>query len=199
MESPDPDVESPDPGIESPDPGEVASPSPSARSPRLILGLIAVVLFAFILLAAGGCGAYFYFWRPEQLTSWKIPLLSKPLALNQIAFIGNDENLWLVSPDGTGLRSLTTDGRGYRFPTWAPDGHYLAFIGPGTGATALFVSPLDQSEPKVVYSQPGSPPFYLYWAPNSHDISFLTQEKAGLALRLVDAQIPDTQRIMEEG
>jgi Tol biopolymer transport system component len=183
---------------------EVNSPSralpQSPISKKLILGLIGIVLVTFTILAAGVCVAYFFIRQAIEATPWSIPLLAEqPSSLNQIAFIGNDENLWVVSPDGSNLRPVTNDGRGYRFPTWAPDSRSLAFIGPGTGATALFVSPAEQSEPKIVYSQPGSPPFYLYWAPDSHSISFLTQEKDGLALRLVDAQMPEGQRIMDEG
>jgi hypothetical protein len=163
-------------------PPEAGAPAvASSRNPvstKLILGLAGIVLFTFMALAAGVCVAFIFIWQAIQATPWDIPLLAEqPPSLNQIAFTGNDENMWVVGPDGAGLRQVTKDGRGYRFPTWAPDSRSLAFIGPGSGATALFVAPAGEGEPKIIYSQPGSPPFYLYWAPDSRSLSFLTQEK----------------------
>ena len=48
----------------------------------------------------------------------------------QIAFVsrrdGNDE-LYLMAPDGSGLRRLTNDAGADVTPRWSPDGEWLAF------------------------------------------------------------------------
>lgn len=125
------------------------------------------------------------------------------VARNQIAFVGNDNNLWLVSPDGENLQAITSDataGGGYRAPTWSPDGQYIAFVGPrGRGDFALFLSSLEGNDPRVLYDSPGSAPFYLYWAPNGKEITFLTQELSGLSMRQASVQTGAESRLIGRG
>jgi Tol biopolymer transport system component len=125
-------------------------------------------------------------------------LTNKPI-YNQITFVGNDNNLWLVSPDGTNLRQVTDDGKGYIFPTWAPDGRYLAFIGTGEENAVLYVSPASKTAPTALFSDSNSIPFYLYWSPNSKTVTFLTQEKSSLAMRQVEVNTSGQQRLLGKG
>jgi TolB protein len=120
--------------------------------------------------------------------------------LNRVAFVGNDGNLWLATPDGEEIRRITRDGEGYRFPTWSPDSRRLAFVGPDEeGNPALYIYDSARREPTVLFDSPGSAPFYVYWSPDSRAVTFLTQEQSGLALRLADATEPGEDRVMGEG
>lgn len=167
---------------------------------KFILGLLALAFITIIFLAAAIYLAFGYIRASIETASYTIPFLAGAPVKNQIAFTGNDNNLWLVEPDGDNLHRITEDGRGYRFPTWSPDGRRLAFIGPGiTNRTALYMSPTSTSDPVMVYHQPGSSPFYLYWAPDSHSITFLTQDRAGMSMRQVDTIAPDESRLLGEG
>lgn len=50
---------------------------------------------------------------------------------SQIAFIGQDGNVWLVRMDGSDLIQLTFDASGditYSTPAWSPDGYFLFYI-----------------------------------------------------------------------
>ena len=177
-----------------------APQSSNTFNKRVILGLIATGLILLIILATGVFFAFGYIRRTIETTSLNIPLLANPPVTNQIAFVGDDDNLWLVSPDGDDLRNITEDGRGYRFPTWAPDGRRLAFLGPSeTNPSALYISPTGSSDPIVVFDEPQSAPFYLYWAPDSNSITFLTQELSGLAMRQIDTRTPDMDHTLGEG
>jgi Tol biopolymer transport system component len=49
-----------------------------------------------------------------------------------------------------------------------------------------------------LFNDPASAPFYLYWSPDSQSITFLTQERSGLAMRLANAKA-STNRLMAEG
>jgi len=158
----------------------------------LIVCLAVIVYFALLQITD----------RLEEpnLAGLTAPIFAGPTIRNHIAFVGNDSNIWLVSPDGEQIRFLTKDSRGYRFPTWAPDGRYLAFVGPNDDdKTVLYVSPASESNPKIIFDDEKSAPFYLYWAPDSQTITFLTQESSGLSMRQVSANRPDNQRILEEG
>ncbi len=173
------------------------------NSPALKLIILGAVAAGLLLLMAAAIGVFFAFGfirRSIETTSLAIPLFAEQPVKNQIAFVGNDNNLWLISPNGDNLRSLTSDGRGYRFPTWSPDGRRLAFIGPGElTRAALYISSTRNSEPVPVYSKPGSIPFYLYWAPNSQSITFLTQEGNELTMRQIDTYNPETDRALGTG
>lgn len=168
--------------------------------PAIILAVVSLAGLS-VVCAAAGLVYFLSFQRPDvQALTQAMTKLSQPPALNQIAFIGNDDNVWLVKPDGQGLRQLTSDGHGYRFPTWSPDGRYLAFVGPNERQeTVLYASPASQSKPTILYDQADSTPFYLYWSPDSNALTFLTQETNGLAMRQVEVGRPGSERELGEG
>jgi TolB protein len=162
--------------------------------------LAAIGFIILVSLASAVYLTFSYITNNIESTSLTIPLFADKPAQNQIAFVGNDDNLWLVSPDGQDLRHITNDGKRYSFPTWSPDSRRLAFIGlDDTNETVLYISPASRSEPVVVFDEAEASPFYLYWAPDSTSITFLTQELSGLAMRLVDTHDPDMHRLLAEG
>ncbi len=169
--------------------------------PRFIIAvLLTVSLITLVFLAGIVFMAFSYIRSSIETTSLTIPFLSDEPVKNQIAFIGNDDNLWVVSPAGENLYSITHNGQGYRFPTWSPDGRRLAFIGPdGNNSATLYISPASSSNPVELYKQSQSAPFYLYWAPDSRSITFLTQETSGLAMQQVDVYAPDKTRTLAKG
>jgi TolB protein len=68
-----------------------------------------------------------------------------------IAFVRAEQDqrrseIWLVHPDGSGLRQLTRLGSESRWPSWAPDGSKLAFGGRvESGGYELFTIGVDGS------------------------------------------------------
>jgi len=185
--------------MESLDTTDTSVSNQSGNIKKIILGLVALGLVSLVCL---GVVAYFFFdqlWeRVNSVTEFTAASGEQPVS-NQIAIVGNDDNIWLISPDSEEMRQITTDGRGYRFPTWAPDGRYLAFVGPDeANTTTLYVTAASKNEPMPLFNEANSAPFYLYWSPDSHLITFLTQERVGLAMREADA-IAGTTRLLAEG
>lgn len=189
----------PPPPLSPPAETDAGPPARGCRG-RMLWGVLALLV---VVAAAFAVGAYFAFDTIRdglRATSLELPQPTPEPVRNQIAFVGNDFNLWLVSPNGENLRRLTTDGRGYRFPTWSPDGSRLAFIGRNDqNSSALYVSPTAYSQPTIIFNEPDSPPFYLYWSPDSQAVSFLTQEADGLKMRLADVAQPGAVRVLGEG
>jgi TolB protein len=64
---------------------------------------------------------------------------------------------------------------------------------------ALYVFDGEEEPSRILYNRTGSAPFYIYWSPDSHSITFLTQEASSLAMRLADADDPDADRVMAQG
>jgi Tol biopolymer transport system component len=156
-------------------------------------------------------------WRLELIALFLLVLLAGGLAcvtiylmvsnygdarptVNLVAYVGNDGNLWLVSPDDEESRAVTTDGIGYHFPTWSPNSKRLAFLGPDdTGNPVLYGFDDTQSGPTVLFESPDAAPFYLYWSDDNRSVTFLTQEATRMALRVADADNPGKGRLLAQG
>jgi TolB protein len=98
---------------------------------------------------------------------------------NWIGYIGPDENVWLIHPDGAGSTQLTFDGKpgqgywdpivGYRNLKWSPDGSMLGFTRidqSGTKIQAIQMS--DKNITTLITNVEGS----FDWLPDSHSIIF---------------------------
>ncbi|MFN8498221.1 MAG: hypothetical protein U0641_10230 [Anaerolineae bacterium] len=166
---------------------------PSSRTFVVIGALIgcAALLTCVCVAAAGGA------WLFARPTFAGLPagVLGRSAAVNRIAYLGVDGNIHTVRPDGSDPQALTTDGgagpgasRLYRFPTWSPDGRYVAFIDVksqgGATDTQLVAAPVGGGAPQVLHKSGDAQPFYLYWSPDGRRLAFLESAGRSLALRL---------------
>ena len=62
----------------------------------------------------------------------------------RIAFVGSGE-IFVMNPDGTGLKNLTNNPAAYGGPAWSPDGTRIAFRSTRTGVSDLYVMNADGS------------------------------------------------------
>ena len=113
-------------------------------------------------------------------------------AEGRVALLTADSSIVLVAPDG-GTTVLDDAGDGpYGFPTWSPDGSHIAAVrSDGTQISVVVFDASDagaaRAEPKVIFKKPSASPFYLYWTPDSRQVSFLATENDILSLRLAPA------------
>lgn len=143
---------------------------------------------------------------------------SSEVAVGRLAFVGPDGNVYTSRPDGSDLLAITQDatpgsGEGtrrrplaYQWPTWSPDGASLAFLSGRTLAEgegeerSIVVAGADGAQTMVAFSSQQNLPIYLAWSPDGQYLSFLTQERSDLALRIVEPQVgPESQRILDRG
>jgi len=78
----------------------------------------------------------------QQITTGYLPAIAPAFSPDgkRIAFARSGSGLFAVSPDGTGLRRLTSNGRD-SFPVWSPDGRRIAFVRPFQKAWSVYVVP----------------------------------------------------------
>jgi TolB protein len=109
-----------------------------------------------------------------------------------------DANGALATTDGGGgaVVPYSVPGVTFEFPAWSPDGTQVAAIGQGGNGFGVYVfaapatigtAAAAAGDPRVVYRSSDHPPFYLYWAPDSRQLTFLTTEPGGIALRVAPA------------
>ena len=81
-------------------------------------------------------------------------------------------HLYLVHPDGTGMRQLTSDSAIDRLPRWSPDGEWLVCFSNRSGRLELWKIRPDGSDLQQLTEGGAS---YLAWAPDGGRIATLSQ------------------------
>lgn len=144
--------------------------------------------------------AIIYRLLSERVTQLPAVAQDDSLGVNRIAYITQNHQLATISPDGSSGRLLTDENRRFEFPAWSPNDSRLAV----TGGDSLFIladeEGADDHPPQSIYQDREQQPFYLYWAPDSDRISFLTSHPGGLALYLADIDdMEEEPRLLEIG
>ena len=114
---------------------------------------------------------------------------SRPTTDGLIVYAGMDGNIYTIDRVGGDQTAITDDaslnfspgetGRIYQYPTWAPDGDHLAFVelsasGQSDLRARLLSVSVGSGETVETFSSDVYLPFYLYWSPDSRNISFLS-------------------------
>jgi len=83
-------------------------------------------------------------------------------------------DIWIVAPDGSNLRQLTTHSSSSWSPMWAPDGKSLAFLSSRSGKTQIWLMSMAGGEPQQItthYSGAGS----FVWSSDGKKIAFTSR------------------------
>lgn len=170
-----------------------------------ILVLVAAMAGCTIvaLCAALGIGGYSLYTRNASLA---FPGASA--SVNQIVYVGNDNNIYIADAHSGNRTALTQDGgaaRAYNYPTWAPNNQRVAFVGytfengaPKEGALYT-ISPRGEKLTPIFKTLENFP-FYLYWSPDSQFVAFLSnKDSQKLALRIARADQADSMQELDIG
>jgi TolB protein len=170
----------PPPEAFEPQPDEPVRASRGRR--RLQVVIAVVVIVALIGLAAVENSGLII--RPEVSVT--------PPVVATLAVVDSAGALSTVDGQGGSVVPYPVPDVTFQFPAFSPDGLHIATIGQGPTGTGVYVfrvrsSGGEPTDPQVVYRSLDRPPFYLYWTPDSLQVTFLTTEPDGLALRIVPA------------
>ena len=190
----------PEPAIE--DATEAVAPAddaaPTGSRSRLRIAVVLTLVAAVVLLAA------------LQL-SGVVKLLggsSNATAPTRIAVVDAAGTLTTMDDRGGSLVPHPVDGVQFVFPAWSPDGTRIAAIGGATSDGGVYVfqargegnaDPTAVTAPLALYRSPDRPPFYVYWTPDSRQVTFLTTEPEGLAMRVAPADASAAAAVVREG
>ena len=130
-----------------------------------------------VLVVVGGHGG----------TSSKGGLLPPDLRVDRIAYVGLDDHIWTISPDGADEQQVSGEGRRFTWPTWSPDGTKLVYSEYSTPD-----DPVDVSRPvlhsyntltgrrrEVFAGERGDAfverdaPHYPFWSPDGRRLAFI--------------------------
>jgi TolB protein len=167
--------------------------------------LFTAVILTFLLAAC----------LPQDMRIPQSPLLrTLERKSGLIAYIGTDGNIYVSDQGGGNLSQLTDDAsisgsqggnnKYYQYPTWSQDGSKLAFVGlslEGSQVSSeLNIAEIENGSPANIYSSSTEHPFYLYWSPDSANLSFLSTTASGqnVMLQTVPAEGGE-RRILDSG
>ncbi|HXZ20184.1 MAG TPA: DPP IV N-terminal domain-containing protein, partial [Candidatus Acidoferrales bacterium] len=80
-------------------------------------------------------------------------------------------NLWIINPDGSDHRALTSGNRSDSSPTWSPDGTRLAYISDADGKPEIYVRWMDTGQTARI-TDSTYPPGGISWSPDGKLISY---------------------------
>ena len=170
--------------------------------------LLVVVITVPILRSRGNDGEPTQGIQPQQT---EVSTMAPASVTNRIGFVGQDGNIYTISPEGTEVMPLITDAspnfqfrgdasnirelRVYTWPTWSPDSRWLAYSGvhielPGRARVELFTyEQATRNQVRIHIAEganapvigPGMP-HYMHWSPDSQLLAFIALTPAGLTL-----------------
>ena len=129
-----------------------------------------------------------------------------------IAFISSDGNIYTMNQAGQDLTQITTDatfGDGqlhyYSHVTWSPDGSQIAYVSysgsnPQDVEAQLYVSQSNGANAREIFASDRMIPRFLYWAPNSNSLAFLSAQKGSNSQILRLSKLDGTEsQVLDSG
>ena len=96
--------------------------------------------------------------------------------------IGGYSNLWIINPDGTGLRQLTSDNAHVEWPRWSPDSKSIAFRSDRGGGFQIWIIRLDGGGLEQVTNLGQVSAFGPAWSPDGRNLTYFVHNQGTFIL-----------------
>ncbi|MCA9939331.1 MAG: PD40 domain-containing protein [Anaerolineales bacterium] len=119
----------------------------------------------------------------------------------QIAFTAaqNDEqHIWVMNRDGSGLRQLTTAPTDNQDPTWSPDGRQIAYYSNQSGVNAHYILDLTSGESRRLETGVGSIGGRTDWSPDGQWLAFYAGPRNSRQIYKVHVHTLEVQQLTAE-
>jgi TolB protein len=189
------------------DPAALDDPVPPASEPpnrarRAVTVAILVTLIVSMVFLAFVSGRGVIRTAPDVRPLPSV--VAAPTPGSRLAVLDASGHLATTDASGSAVVPYGDSGITFSFPAWSPDGSRIAVIGQRDDDTAVYAFTTHgvgsaAAEPTIVYDSTDRPPFYLYWSPDGRQLTFLTSEPDGLALRLAPANASAPATIVRQG
>src|SRR5262249_49263355 len=108
---------------------------------------------------------------------------------------GREDHLYLMKPDGSGLRQITSGSRRDRDPAWAPDGKRIAFHSDRSGRYEAWAIQPDGSGLTQLTHSKDREVLGVHWSPDGAKIAWEDGDHAGI-VDLSKANEPGGEEIL---
>jgi TolB protein len=128
----------------------------------------------------------------ESTASTPVPADEAIISTGKIAYSGEDNNIYIYSPENSETLQVTTNGnasRRYSKPTWTRDGSKLSFYMETAAQSTVFVYILAEERLVEIYSSRTANLVYSHWSPDNEHLGFIASAGSdGFAFRYGDYQ-----------
>jgi tricorn protease len=111
---------------------------------------------------------------------------------NRVVLQARGDIFSLPAKDGPVKNLTASSGVAERYPSWSPDGKYLAYWSDASGEYELYTKPAIGGDAKKITSYGPGFRYHTYWSPDSKNIAFI--DKAG-AIKVVEIANGNTQAV----
>jgi Tol biopolymer transport system component len=119
---------------------------------------------------------------------------------NEIAYTSFQHGLgdiWVMRPDGTDQRRLTTDPAYDDIPMFSPDGQRIAFVSNRSGSLQIWVMNADGSDQHQITASAGTN-YFPTWSPDGSRIAFRSDRDGDAEIYSMRADGSDVKRLTDD-